>query len=274
MIKTTIKAGLAAALAMLASGPLAAQQSTQDAFTAAVGSLTRRLGPVESGPEIATTDAAANAADLAAIEQALDLFGEGDFPLNGFATFESVCEPLNRLSVRHVLDGAAALRRPADAAPPTPAEMQTFTAQLQTLQLQNAARYQDAMTVLTGGGLRCMVKHFPTLSAFLAGLPEAERTPIRIDGARKMRQGGAQTLIGFAMALRDPSTTPENRARLAAYLAEVADPLAAALTPELRTYVTASIDQLPATQDPEALATTALIKTAMATDTCESLCRY
>ncbi|WP_143738099.1 hypothetical protein [Erythrobacter donghaensis] len=274
MMKTTLKAGLAAALVILACGPLAAQESPQQAFTAAVGSLTQRLGPVESGLEIATTDAAANAADLAAIEQALDAFGTPAFPLDGFATFESVCEPLNRLSVRHVLDGASALRRPADAAPPSAAEIQTFTAQLQTLQLQNAARYQDAVTVLSAGGLRCMVKHFPTLSAFLAGLPEAERTPIRIDGARKMRQGGAQTLIGFTMALRDPATTPANKARLSTYLAEVADPLAAALTPELRAYVTATIDQLPATQDADALATTALVTTAMATTACEDLCRY
>ena len=274
MIRTTIKAGLAAALAVLACGPLAAQESAQADFNAAIGSLTQRLGPVESGPEIATTDAAANAADLAAIEQALDAFGTPAFPLDGFATFESVCEPLNRLSVRHMLDGATALRRPADAAPPTPAEIQTFTARLQTLQLQNAARYQDEMTVLTGGGLRCMVKHFPALAEYLAGLPQAEITITRLDGARKMKRGGAQSMIGFAMALRDPATTPANKARLAAYLAEVADPLAAALTPELRANVTAAIDQLPATQDAEALATTALIKTAMAKTDCEGLCRY
>jgi hypothetical protein len=276
MTRRAITTALAAAMLAGASSPAAAAPAAgpQAAFAQAVEALSARLGPAESGPDIEATDAAANAADLAVIEQALDAFGTPAFPVDGLATFDSVCDPLNRLSVRHGLDGITALRRPADAAPPTPAEMQVFTGQLRALQLRNAARHQDAMTVLSTGVLRCMVRHFPALSEFLAGLPEADLTPVRLDGARKMRQGTVQSLLGFMIAMRDPTTTPANRARLRAYLVEVADPLSAALTPDLRTYVSTMIGQLPATTDADALAATDLLKAAMATTACEGLCRY
>ena len=273
-MRAGMTAALAAAMMLVGAGPAIAQEAPPAAFARAVAALNERLGPAESGPDIETTDRAANAADIAVIEQALDAFGTPAFPVDGFATFDSVCDPLNRLSVRHGLDGITALRRSADAAPPTPAETRIFSSQLQALGLRNAARHQDAMTVLSVGGLRCMVRHFPVLSEFLAGLPEAERTPVRLDGARKMRQGAAQSLLGFMIAMRDPTTTPANMARLRSYLVEVADPLAAALTPDLRIYVSTMIDQLPATSDADALATTDLLKTAMATTACEGLCAY
>jgi hypothetical protein len=274
MMRAGLTAALAAAMTALAAGPAAAQEPPPEAFAKAITALSERLGPAESGPDIESTDRAANAADIVVIEQALAAFGTPAFPLDGFATFDSVCDPLNRLSVRHGLDGITALRRPADAAPPTPEETQVFTSQLRALQLRNGARHQDAMTVLSVGGLRCMVRHFPVLSAFLAELPEAERTPIRLDGARKMRQGAAQSLLGFMIAMRDPTTTPANRARLRAYLIEVAEPLAGALTPDLRIYVSTMIDQLPATSDADAQATTDMIRAAMATTACEGLCAY
>lgn len=277
MTRRLIGAALAAAMLACAASPAAAAAPAPDqqaAFALAVEALSARLGPAESGPDIATTDAAANAADLAVIEQALGAFGTPAFPVDGLATFDSVCNPLNRLSVRHGLDGITALRRTADAAPPTPAETQIFTSQLRALQLRNAARHQDAIVVLSTGVLRCIVRHFPALSDFLATLPKADLTPVRLDGARKMRQGTVQSLLGFMAAMRDPTTTPANRARLNAYLVEVADPLAAALTPDLRTYVSTMIDQLPATTDADALAAADLLKTAMATTACEGLCRY
>jgi hypothetical protein len=119
MMRAGMTTALAAAMMLLGAGPAVAQEAPPAAFARAVAALNQRLGPAESGPDIETTDRAANAADIAVIEQALDAFGTPAFPIDGFATFDSVCDPLNRLSVRHLLDGAAELRRPADAAPPT-----------------------------------------------------------------------------------------------------------------------------------------------------------
>lgn len=276
MIARTAQATLAAALIAFAAAPGLAQEqeSTPAAFAKALASLTGRLGTIETGPDIETTDAAANAADLAVIERSLDVFGTAAFPLDGFATFESVCEPINRLSVRHGLDGLSAMARPPGSPPPTPEEMSVMMSKVQVLQRRNVARYPDEITVLAGGVMRCMVKHLPALTAFLADLPEAELTPTRLKGADGMRRGGTQALIGFMISLRDPAISPANKARLNAYVAEVAVPLAAVMTPPMRADLTATLGQLPPTQDAEVLATTELLTAALAVTTCDGLCRY
>lgn len=274
MIARHAKAALAASLIASGAAPALAQEPTPTAFAKAVASLNERLGTIETGPAIDTTDAAANAADLAVIEQALDVLGTPAFPVDGFATFESVCEAVNRLSVRHGLDGLSAMARPPGSPPPTPDELQALTTKVVVLQTRNAARYPDAITVLAGGVMRCMVKHFPAITAFLADLPEAELTPTRLAGAEGMRRGGTQALVGFSISLREPATTPANKARIIAYVGEVAAPLAAVLTPPMRAELSARLDQLPPTQDPAVLATTELLKAALATTTCEGLCRY
>lgn len=272
----TAQAVLAAALIAFAAAPGLAQEqdSTPAAFARALASLTERLGTIETGPDIETTDTAANAADLAVIEQAFDVLGTPAFPLDGFATFESLCGSVNQLSVRHLLDGLSAIARPPGAPPPTPEELTVLTGKVQALQLRNAARYPDPMTVLGGGAVRCMVKHFPALAAFLADLPEAELTPTRLKGADDIRRGGAQALVGFSISLRETGTSPVNKARIRAYIAEVAAPLAAVMTPPMRTELTATLGNLPPTQDAEALAATALLTAALAVTTCEGLCRY
>ena len=271
---TALKAVLAAALAACAAAPALAQESAPADFARAVASLNERLGTIETGPDIAATDQAANAADIAMIERALDVLGTPAFPVDGFATFESVCEPINRLSVRHGLDGLSAMARPPGSPPPTPEEMSVMMSKVQVLQMRNAARYPDEITVLAGGVMRCMVKHLPALTAFLADLPEAELTPTRLKGADGMRRGGTQALVGFMISLRDPTTSTANKARLNAYVAEVAAPLAAVLTPPLRAELTATLANLPPTQDAEVLATTELLKTALEDTTCDGLCRY
>lgn len=274
MLLRTLRAALAGALAAVAASPALAQDTTPADFARAVASLNARLGTMETGPEITTTDQAANAADLAVIERALDVFGTPAFPVDGFATFESVCEAVNRLSVRHGLDGVSAMARPPGSPEPTPAELQVLTTKVVALQSRNALRYPDAITVLAGGGMRCMVKHFPMITAFLAELPEEELTPTRLKGADGMRRGGTQALLGFMTVLREPATTPANKLRVIAYVAEVAAPLAAVLTPPMRAELAAKLEALPQTQDAEVLATTELLKAALADTGCEGLCRY
>jgi hypothetical protein len=268
------KASLAAAMIAFAAGPVQAQEATPAAFDRAIAAMTARLGSIETGPAIDTTDAAANAADLAVIEQALDVFGTPAFPVEGFSTFESVCEPINRLSVRHGLDGLSAMARPPGSSPPTPEEMRALVDKTLALQTRNAARYPDAVTVLAGGAMRCMVKHLPVLAAFMADLPPAELTPTRLKGADGMRRGGSQALVGFSISLREPATSPANKARIRAYIAEVAAPLAAAMTPAMRIELVSTLDALPPTADADTLAATALLKAALATTACEDLCRY
>lgn len=273
-ISRTLTAAFAAAIVIAGHGSAAAQESPKPAFDNAIASLNERLGSVETGPAIDTTDAAANAADLAAIEQAMAAFGTPAFPVDGFASFENVCEPLNRLSVRHLLDGTAALRRPGDQQTPQGEEIAAFTAKLQALQVHNAARYEEAIVILSGSGIRCTAQHFPVLADHLASLPPHEITTVRLNGARQMRVGIARAVLGYMTALREPATTPANRARIHAYIGELAAPLAAALTPELRTEVLTMLGQLPPTDDAATLATTELLKAALATTECTQLCIY
>ena len=76
------------------------------------------------------------------------------------------------------------------------------------------------------------------------------------------------------IALREPTTTPANKARLRAYTAELATPLADALTPALRADLTAALGQLPPTRDGETLATAKVVTSALAATECSGLCLY
>jgi hypothetical protein len=270
-ISHRLKAAFAAAILMIGHGEAMAQASPEATFRSAVAALKQRLGPAETGPAIGTTDTAANAADIAAIEAAMGALGSAAFPLDGFTTFDTVCKPLNELSVRHLLDDSAALRRPEGAPPPDPAQIQGMMAQMQALQLRNAARHQDAIIILSGTGLVCTAKHFPILADHLASLPPAEITPIRLNGARQLRLGIAQSVLGYVTALGDATT---NKVRVRGYVTELAAPLAGALTPELRAELVTALAQLPPTRDADALATTDLLKSAMATTECVALCLY
>jgi hypothetical protein len=274
MIMRAIGRGLAAALLAFAAGSVAAKEPEAAAFAKAIASLDARLGPVETGPAIDTTDAAANAADIAVIEKAMGALGTPAWPIEGLATFDSVCSELNRLSVRHLLDGIAAIARPPGSPPPTPEETRELVGKVQALQLRNSARYPDAMAVLGGSAMRCMVRHFPAMTEYLAGVPAAELTPTRLKGADTMRRGAMQALLGYSQWVRDPAISPANKARLTAYVAEVAAPLAATLTPPLRAELAGQLASLPPTADPDVLATTALLASALAITTCEGLCRY
>lgn len=276
MMAFGIKATLAAAIMALGAAPALsqAQESPQARFNTAVNALNTRLGTVETGPAIDSTDAAANAADLAAIEQAVGSLGSPAFPLEGFATFGAVCEPLNKLAVRFALDGLPALSRPAGAPPLTPDETTTAMGEVRALQLRNVVRHQDAVTILSGNGIGCMVKLFPALTAHLAGLPPEELTPTRLGGVRQMRLGGTQAMLGFMISLRETTTTPANKVRLRAYVADIAQPLAAALTPEQRTNMITTLAGLPPTQEADVLAVTEVLKSALATTECTGLCRY
>lgn len=272
---TRSRIGLAAAVACLLSGissAAAAQETSAAAFVRAAMALDQRLGPIETGPLVAATDSAANASDIATIERAMAAFATPAFPVDGFTTFERVCEPLNRLSVRHALDGASALRRPAGAAPPNAQETAAITAQLQALRQQNAVRHQDAMIILSTSSTRCTVAHFPVLAQFLAGLPSAELTPVRIGGVTQMRLGIAQTLFGAATALRQDGTSAANRGRLLALINDLATPFSRALTPELRREFQTALQGLPATTDAQTLAATAALSAALRDEGCAELC--
>ncbi len=249
-----------------------AQESPAITFARAAAALNQRLGTVETGPLVESTDQVANASDIAQIEQAMAAFGTPAFPVDEFATIDRVCDPLNQLSVRHLLDGAPALRRPAGAAAPNSQETAAIAAQLQALQQRNSVRHQDPMVILSTSGIRCVVAHFPLLAQFLATLSPAELTPVRVGGVRQMRLGIAQTLYGAATALRDNATTTANRNRILNLMNEVAVPFASALTPELRREMIAALQGLPVSSDPRTVAASATLLAALSTERCVGLC--
>lgn len=271
---SSIKTALAAAVIFIGYGNAMADEAAKAAFENAINALEKRLGTLEGGPAIDSSDAAANSADIAAIEQAIDQFGTPAFPLDGLASFENVCGRLKQLSVRYRMDGVATLNKPPDASSLQEDELNTMVEQLQALMVRNMISHEDAVLTLTGSQARCTVKHFPAFVDLLSSLPPEEITPVRLEGLRQVRVGMSQWLLGSMMALREPTTSPTSKARIQTYISDMATPMATAMTPEMRAEMLIVLDQMIPSLDAETQALTDELTSAFMTTDCIELCVY
>lgn len=149
-----------------------------------------------------------------------------------------------------------------------------FAPQLDTLPdtAANTTRYQDEITRATAAMLQVQAAQVEALGAFWASLPTGERTPVRREGAQRMRAGLVEFLTGVLISLRLPTLRADNRRILVDALAETAGPLGAGLPLSDRTALTAQVAAagaaLPADERERV---TALASTFAGRD-CTSLC--
>jgi hypothetical protein len=107
---------------------------------------------------------------------------------------------------------------------------------------QNAVRYQDELALSMRFTAACMARLVEPAADFWEALPPADRTRIRLDGLRQIRQGMANFYIGLIMSQADPSSRPTNRALMLEALLVNNRRLGQALTPDDRTRVITAIN--------------------------------
>lgn len=71
-----------------------------------------------------------------------------------------------------------------------------LSGKLKALALNNMVRYQQELGYLIPFQQKCMVKQVKALEGFFAGLPAEEKTPVRLEGIKKMQQGAYVFYMG------------------------------------------------------------------------------
>ena len=201
------------------------------------------------------------------MDQSIEALGTPEFPVDQFDTFTLVCETVNKLAVRYPLHGIEQLK-----GLDLPAAQ--IAGRVRQIQMANATRYQDELISLLALNMRCQAMHLPWLTEFMSSLPASERTTIRLDGIRQMRQGMLAMIIGGVVTLTEFSTSIENRNRMSDALIRYVDAYSAVMTRADRqsglVYLTTMSPQVL----PEHQATYQIVETALTRATCDGLCAF
>ena len=116
--------------------------------------------------------------------------------------------------------------------------------------------------------------HLPWVTEFMSSLPASERTTVRLDGIRQMRQGMLGTIFGGVVTLTESSTSIENRNRMSDALLRYVDAYSAVMTQADRqsglVYLTAISTQVL----PEHQLTYQIVEAALTRSACEGLCTF
>ncbi|MDP1630458.1 MAG: hypothetical protein Q8L66_03450 [Caulobacter sp.] len=199
--------------------------------------LAARLQGAEIG---AVPPLLSNPADAALIRAAFDPRGLAQVTVATLGEGLDSCDLGNRYSV---MLGFAGSRKDEfkGTAPDVAAKA------LVARQLVNAGKYQDELALSLRFTAFCMARLVEPMAAFWQGLPEGQRTQVRLDGLREARKGMTGIYLGLVMTQVDSGERPANRALLMEALLSNNDRLAQALTPADRKRVLdAIVRYLPA----------------------------
>lgn len=191
---------------------------------------------------------------------------ERSFGVQDLNLLIDICGAANSANMKYVLFGMNSINRnhsPADV-----------TNQLQQLMEANTVKYQDEIFVLTPFLIDCTATFLPVLSKFFEGLPQVQRTEIRMQGLQNTRRGA---VIAFASALNnlvDERISLRNRSRLLASLANVAEHYAAVMPVEQRREI-ASLAASALQRAPEAFRPQlGRVQVALSELSCTGICRF
>ena len=268
MIRQLLAHALALCAAVLAAFPATASTtpapSVEQAFVTAVDGLLARIGAVESGSPAIGMDDAAVRAQFSAIDAGMAQLGTAAFPVDGYATFETVCSRLNQVGIRYVMDGLPSIR-PAGGGVPDQSAMTR-------LSLANAVRFQQELGIVLDGSLNCFAHHMPSLAAMVAAFPPGTLTPQRIEGLRGMRRGITAMILGQMISARDAGLRAATRERAARSTAQWIVPLARQLSVAERRALADQIVALQPAVAADLAPYQATVLTALASTECIELC--
>ncbi len=222
-----LQSALASLLLGIAVPAFASSQTPQDAFNASVEDLVARFGPASERRLPPANNIPEVAADIAAISNARDAFGSERFPVVFPDTFQSVCAPLQDLTMRYLRAGL-------------PSDDYLIAGAARTA--QNSHQYQAALVPIASFNFKCLALHFPEFQKFWHDLPDSERSEVRKNGVRKVRSGAGEMIEGLAITSIEIGITPANHKLLADELAAYADELVAMTPPAQRVKILQRID--------------------------------
>ncbi len=266
-----LKVIAAAVLLATTTGAAHAETKTPAQRFAAAAALQARFAPahlsdpVRYFPEPPPTGDASARQDFKDLEAAMDAFGTPAFPVDGFATFTTVCVPLLQLRQHYIMAGA-------DDVPGFAANPGLASPQIQALENANLVKYQDVLTALATENTKCTALHMSFDAQVWDSWGPAERTAARLDGIHKLRAGNAKGLLSGAQSATREVFSKANRDLLINTEATYADAFASTLPVADRQAVKAQIDQAAPGLATAYPAQYAVIAKALARTDCTGLC--
>jgi len=163
---------------------------------------------------------------LRTLSDADGLFGTARYDKNDMLVVLDACGRGNRITMAYNFNGLSGVLDKSDS-------RDVMTSKVMSLQLRNAATFQDEEISLHAFQLRCFAKLEPIMKDFVSSLPPAEWTDIRRQGLEKVRQGivgmfhGGLMMLGIGNGPVKPENQalmvkPENQALMVSALAETA----------------------------------------------------
>jgi hypothetical protein len=185
------------------SGMALAEATPRERFMTAITEINAGLGTIKA---VTAPPPFANPAQRARYDivgETMAVFGTEAFPVDGMATFDAICAPINEAAVKHMFVGTAGLKKPGM----TDAQL---TPLLTAAMQRNSLAYQNETVRLTVANLHCMAAHLPFMTRFVEELKPEEFTSIRRDGLEQTGKGLIKTMFGLATQPLVPGSTPEN----------------------------------------------------------------
>lgn len=220
--------------ACLTASPATAREpaaTSPEAMAEAQGRLTARIKAAGLG---APPPLLSNADDAKLLRTALDLHGLRPVTVATLGDGLASCDVSNRYNVALAFIGSR--QNEFKGTPPEEA-----AALLLKRSTTNLVKHQDEMALALRFSAACMARLVKPAADFWAALPEGQRTQVRLEGLRRMRDGMSGVYTGIIITQGDPGIREANRLLLLDVLLDYNTSLAQGLSPEGRRKVIAEI---------------------------------
>jgi hypothetical protein len=215
---------LAACLTASSAAAREPAATSPEAMTKAQVRLTARMEAAGLG---APPPLLSNSEDATLLRVALDPRGLGPVTVATLGDGLASCDVSNRYNVALAFIGS---RR--DEFKNTPPEEAVALVLERTT--KNLAKHQDEMALALRFSAVCTARLVKPAADFWATLPEAQRTQVRLEGLRRMRDGISGVYIGIIITQGEPGIREANRLLLLDTLLEYNASLAQGLSPQGR----------------------------------------
>lgn len=258
---------LAAGTLIMSAPAIAANLPMKQQYEQAQAALDTLVSTIAPGDDLPRRSNANVDALFVQMDQSIAVLGTPEFPIEQFDTFTLVCESVNKLAVRYALHGIEHLKGLG-------LSTEQIAGRVRQIQIANATLYQDELISLLALNMRCQALHLPWLAAFMASLPVSERTTIRLDGIRQMRQGMLATIIGGVVTLTEFSRSTENKNRMSEALTRYIDAYSAVMTLADREAGRGYLTAISSAVFPDYQATYQIVEAAFTRSACAGLCKF